>query len=51
MIRLSEPGSYTTGTNFTAARLIDDERRINLNSLHYAILKADVATLKNDVAK
>ncbi len=64
-IWFAQPGSYTTGIDLTAERLIYNEERIDLNSLDYELLKAnaplyalktvvnpkasDVTTLKTDV--
>ncbi len=66
-IWFAQPGSYTTGIDLTAERLIDNENRIELNSIDCELLKtnaplyalktvvnpiaSDVTTLKADVAK
>ena len=66
-IWFSQPGSYTTGIDLTAERIIYNEERIDLNSVNCELLKAnaplyalktvvnpiasDVTTLKTDVAK
>ncbi len=47
-IRFSHPGSFDAGTVFTAARLIDNERRIDLNSIDCAKLILDNEKMKTD---
>jgi hypothetical protein len=49
--RFTQPGSYTTGTDFTAEHLIYNENRIDLDSLDCELVKAGVTTLKTNVAK
>jgi len=43
------PGSFTAATEFTAARLIDDERHIDLNSKDYAQLILDTENMLVEV--
>ena len=50
-IRFAQPGSYATGTDLIAERLIYNENRIDVNSRDCELLKADVTTLKTDVAE
>jgi len=47
-IRFAQPGSYSSGTDFTAERLIYNENLIDLTSADCEVLKTDVAKLKTD---
>jgi hypothetical protein len=49
-IRFAQPGSYSSGTDFTAERLIYNENLIDLTSADCEVLKTDVAKLKTDYA-